>query len=205
MTVSEYLQNPCRASSLPYWKTERLVIPAQLDILRDDAFVPDRCRGADEPYFKMIHDLRGIGRPTLPARFACVPCSIDGFADHIRACYADVGISPKELRAYREHPVFDPDLWIAVAERESRTIVATGIAELDARIGEGILEWIQVSPAYRRQGLGAYVVCELLRRMQGRAQFATVCGRVHSPSNPFSLYTACGFRDPVIWHVVTRE
>ena len=29
--------------------------------------------------------------------------------------------------------------------------VATGIAELDTRIGEGILEWIQVSPKYRRR------------------------------------------------------
>ena len=40
--------------------------------------------------------------------------------------------------------------------------MATGIAELDREIGEGVLEWIQVSKDYRRRELGSYLVCELL-------------------------------------------
>ncbi len=58
--------------------------------------------------------------------------------------------------------------------KRTEKTAATGIAEFDVRIGEGILEWIQVSPEYRNRGLGAFVVNELLYRMQGKAGFVTV-------------------------------
>ena len=80
-----------------------------------------------------------------------------------------------------------------------------GIGEIDPRIGEGILEWIQVSPAYRRRGLGQVLVCRLLEHMRGKARFVTVSGRLNSPSQPLALYLSCGFQHPVIWHVLTRD
>ena len=36
--------------------------------------------------------------------------------------------------------------------------VALGIAELDQEVREGMLEWIQVLPSYRRRGLGCGIV-----------------------------------------------
>jgi hypothetical protein len=50
-----------------------------------------------------------------------------------------------------------------------------------------------------------FIVCELLRRMQGKAAFATVSGRINNPARPMALYHACGFTDPVIWHVITIQ
>ena len=38
MTAEEYRKDPCRASSLPFWKTEGLRLPATLRVLREDAF-----------------------------------------------------------------------------------------------------------------------------------------------------------------------
>lgn len=96
-------------------------------------------------------------------------------------------------------------LWIAVKDNLTEKTVATGIAELDTRIGEGILEWIQVSPKYRRMGLGAFVVNELLNRMKGKADFVTVSGEVKNRTNPLALYERCGFSEKVIWHILTKQ
>lgn len=205
MDRAVYLADPCGASSLPYWKTEGLILPPGLSVLRDDCFNAALFPGRDEPYFKMLHDLKEIPSVPLPEQIAVSPCGVSDFAGHINSCYDEEHISPQELSAYLSHPVYDPALWLALADRDSGRIAATGIAELDGRIGEGMLEWIQVSPAYRRKGLGAYLVCELLRRMQGRADFVTVSGRVDSASRPMRLYAACGFASPVIWHVVKAE
>lgn len=78
------------------------------------------------------------------------------------------------------------------------------MAELDAEIKEGILEWIQVSPEYRGKGLGKFVVNELLWRMKDKAEFATVSGKVNNSTNPRGLYIACGFFGEEIWHVMRK-
>lgn len=104
-------------------------------------------------------------------------------------------------KAYKNHPVYDPFLWVAVKDELTGKTVATGIAELDARIGEGVLEWIQVSPTYRGKGLGAYLVNELLSRLKGKADFVTVSGKIKNRTNPLKLYENCGFSEKVIWHV----
>ena len=202
MQTEEYLADPCRASSLPYWKTESMPVPKGITIIRDDLFSGSGCAGKDEPYFKLMHNLQAVRRAPLPEGYGMVPAGVEDFSAQINACYLQEHISPDELLDYRSHPVYMPDLWIAVADLKCGKIAATGIAEYDPRIGEGILEWIQVLPDYRRKGLGSFVVCELLKRMQNRARFVTVSGRMKNDSNPFALYTACGFGNPVIWHVV---
>lgn len=203
MKIETYWNDPCGASSLPYWKTETVTVPPNIRVVRDDVFDPSRFRGRDEPYFKLMHPLKSIKEPVLPGDYALAQCSIVDYVNQINACYAREHLTEEELLAYLSHPVYREDLWLAVKDRESGAIVATGIAELDARIGEGVLEWIQVLPAYRRKGLGSYVVCELLKRMGNQARFATVSGRMRNESAPLALYRSCGFVAPVLWHVIT--
>ncbi|MBQ8162058.1 MAG: GNAT family N-acetyltransferase [Clostridia bacterium] len=203
MDAVDYLKNPCAMSSLPLWKTNSVTMPSHLRILRDDEFRSCPLPGHDEPYFRLQHDLRSIPDSPLCSAYELTACSVDAFAEHINACYDLEHVSAEELAAYTARPVFDPSLWIAVADRKTHRIVATGIAELDTDIAEGILEWIQVSPSCRRQGLGTFVVCELLRRMLGKAKFVTVSGRMQSESCPYALYRVCGFDHPVIWHVIS--
>ena len=88
------------------------------------------------------------------------------------------------MRSYTTRPVYDTALWLAVKDDQTGNIVATGIAELDREIGEGILEWIQVSQDYRRKGLGRYIVSEFLWRMKGKAGFATVSGQCNNRQYP---------------------
>ena len=202
MKIEEYLSDPCGASSLPYWKTVSMSIPEGITIIRDDRLSGKECNGKDEPYFRMMHNLQVIKDSPLPKGYGIVNAGIDDFSAQINSCYTEEHISPEELQAYRSHPVYMPDLWIAVADLKNRKTIATGIAEFDSNIGEGILEWIQVSPEYRKKGLGSFIVCELLKRLRNRAGFVTVSGRMNNESNPYALYASCGFGNPVIWHVI---
>jgi len=200
-----YLANPCKASSLPFWKTNLVEIPENMKIVLDEDLHSVGVREyVDEKYFKLIHGMNDIEKPVLDGRYEMPCCEVSEYAKHIAACYSDVGISPEELMDYQTHAVYDRDLWIAVTERGQNTVVASGIAELDADIKEGILEWIQVSPEHRGKGLGKFVVNELLWRMKDKAEFVTVSGKLDNPTNPRELYVSYGFSDEAIWHVMRK-
>ena len=201
----EYLRNPCFASSIPYWKMQNIHIPSDLHILHHHSFVPLEWSGfRDEQYFRLSHPLNDLEHPTLPVGFSMCHCSLEEYAAHISACYPALRMSVETLLEFRNHPVYRPELWLAIRDDRSGRIVATGIAEYDPELREGILEWIQVLPAYRRMGLGSFVVRELLWRMGGFADFVTVSGRCDNPSNPEALYRACGFLGNDVWHILRK-
>ena len=207
MDKARYLLDPCGASSLPFWKTNIVAIPDHLMILREgDPRLKTLCRGyIDTPYFKLIHRMEGIGAAAPPKGFHFISPSAKALSEHIAVCYAEERASKEELLTYRTHPAFSSDLWLAIVDHKSGCVVASGVAELDPTIREGILEWIQVSPTYRRQGWGRTIVRELLFRMKGRADFVTVSGKLHDPSNPRTFYEGCGFEGGVVWHVLRKE
>ena len=205
MEQEVYLANPCKASSLPFWKTNLINIPDNMKIVLEEDVASIAVQGyTDERFFKLIHRMKDIKKPVLDNQYEIVCCEVSEYAKHNNACYDDVGISVEELMNYQTHTVYDRDLWIAVTESGQNKVVASGIAELDADIKEGILEWIQVSPKHRGKGLGKFVVNELLWRMKDKAEFVTVSGKVDNPTNPRELYIACGFSGEEIWHVMRR-
>jgi len=205
MEKEVYLENPCKASSLPYWKSNLIKIPENMKVVLEEDLQSDEAQGySDERFFKLIHRLKNIEKPTLDNRYELVCCEVSEYAKHIATCYSDVGISPEELMDYQTHTVYDRDLWIAVTERGCDEIIASGIAELDTDIKEGILEWIQVLPEYRGKGLGKFIVNELLWRMKDQAEFVTVSGKVDNETHPRELYIACGFFGEEIWHVMKK-
>lgn len=206
MEKETYLADPCRASSLPFWKTNSVKVPEGMLILRED---DPRREGlshtyTDTPYFKLIHPMQRIARPVLPMGFCFITPDEKTLSEHIEACYPSERASVSELASYRLHPTYAPDLWLAIQDNETKAVIASGIAELDTDIREGILEWIQVSPAYRRQEFGQLIVNELLSRLQGRADFVTVSGKQNDLLNPRALYERCGFGAGMIWHILTK-
>ena len=205
MNPDDYKQDPCGMSSLPFWKTNNISIPPSMMILRDDQFIDSAEGCCDTPYFKLVHFLHGVTPFMPPEGFSVVSADENSFAAHISHCYEKERVSADELTQYKNRPVYDPDLWIALKENRTGEIAATGIAEFDRSIREGVLEWIQVTPEYRRHGLGRFLVNELLLRMEGNADFVTVSGRMDNQTNPFALYRSCGFQNPVIWHVLQRQ
>ena len=205
ITKEQYLVDPCKASSIPYWKAKSITIPDGIKILHQDEYDSTEYQNyIDEPYFRLIHDLKGLSKPVLPQGYSLYTAPLSEYAAHINSCYDGIGISEGELRSYTLRPVYDAALWLAVKDERTGTIVATGIAELDREIGEGILEWIQVSQNHRGKGIGRYVVSELLWRIKEKAGFAAVSGQCNNPTNPEGLYRKCGFTGNDVWHILRK-
>lgn len=206
ISKEQYLSDPCRASSIPYWKAKSIEIPDGMEILHQEdnpetAYQPY----IDTSYFRLRHDLHGLSAAVMPHGYMLCEATLGDYAAHINSCYTGIGITEAELRLYTTRPVYDAALWLAVKDGQTDRIVATGIAELDRDIGEGVLEWIQVSDPHRGHGLGTYIVSELLWRMKDKAQFATVSGQCQNHTNPERLYRRCGFTGSDVWHILRKR
>ena len=207
LVLQSYLNDPCGTASLPYWKQKGIVVPDSMRIVHDRDFSNDMLRDySDEPYFRLYHDLQDI--PPITAEgveIVSEAASIDEFVRLINASYEDLRVSAEQMESYQRTPVFCPDLWLLLKEKETGTILGGGIADYDREIGELILEWIQVLPQYRQRGYGQVIVNGLLAKMQGVARFATVSGKVNNPTNPEGLYRRCGFTGNDVWHILTKR
>jgi ribosomal protein S18 acetylase RimI-like enzyme len=207
LTKERYKSDPCGTLSIPYHKSKGLKLPKGILIVHDKDFDPAAFGGyADTPYFRLMHGLSDIPAPD-EAVFAVSTAGeedIPLIADVINRSYADIGITRERLLSMRLSAVFDPALWVIACEKSSGLPAACGIAELDRETGEGALEWIQTLPGFRRRGAGKRVVLELLSRLSGKAEFATVSGRAKGPDSPENFYRACGFTGNDIWHVLVK-
>lgn len=155
-----------------------------------------------EAYFRLIHK-------ESPPLYVCPPGfnykdahpqrEIDAVTKFLKSCYQELDVDESVVRSWLKHPVYDPNLWVWIMDEAANTPAALGIAELDRRVPEGSLEWIQVLPPYLKQGLGKAVVAELLRRISGKAEFTTVAGKIKNLSQPDRLYRRCGFTGRDVW------
>ena len=109
-----------------------------------------------------------------------------------------------QVQSWIESGVFKKELWIFIEDDRTKENVALGIAELDQEVREGMLEWIQVLPSYRRRGLGCEIVNKLLFNMKPYADFVTVSGQVDNNTKPEKLYRLCGFVGNDIWHIIRK-
>lgn len=200
-----YAQNPCGASSLPYWKARRMEMPEDVRILHASAW-PGVCPAgyADELYFRLYHDLRALKTPRWPAAFEMCGATLEEVAAHIRTCYSGARVSAQTLLEEAPPQAGLRLCWVAAREKKSGELAATALAVVYAEMREASLEWIQVSPAFRRRGLGACVVRALLERLAEQADFATVSGRARHEARVENLYRACGFTGQDVWHILTR-
>ncbi len=133
----------------------------------------------------------------LPAEAGLVAQVIGRSYVHMRPDLDDV------IR-WMQQPVFDASLWVWIIDERTHQAAGLGIAEFDRKRGEASLEWIQVLPEYRGQGLGKGLVTRLLRQLAGQAWLVTVSGEADNPSDPEYLYRRCGFVGKDVWWVLRR-
>jgi len=66
MEKTVYLANPCKASSLPYWKSNLIQIPENMKVVLEDDLQSVEVQGySDERFFKLIHHMKNIEKPML--------------------------------------------------------------------------------------------------------------------------------------------
>ena len=159
-------------------------------------------------YFRLSHDLSRLPPGELPAGYRLrqveLPNEAEAAASLIAACYPDIRPAPEAVRNWAGHPTHAADLWLWVLAPDGSP-AGLGIAELDGSVPEGSLEWIQVLHTNRGLGLGTALVCELLRRLAGRALFATVSGQVNNLTRPERLYRRCEFTGGDVWVLMQSE
>lgn len=207
ISLTEYLKDPCGTLSVPYWKNKNIITPDHIKIVHQKDYSAEDFSGfTDEPYFRLIHRLENIEAFSLDGFYARTAESDDIplIVDLINKSYTDISVSCGQISALTHLDVYDKNLWLIAYDKDN-SAVGCGIADLDVEAKEGILEWIQVLPEYRGNKIGRLIVNELLCRMAGKADFATVSGKVDNISKPEILYRKCGFTGGDVWHILHRK
>ena len=206
--IEVYRRNPCGVLSIPYWKSKRITIPENMRIVHNDNYEKTNYLNyCDEPYFRLFHSLSNVRNTALDGITIVTANHNDilGIVDVINDSYADLSVTYEQMIGYTETEVFCPELWILAVDKSTGCIAGCGIADLDSELREGIIEWIQVLPRYRKRGIAQILVNELLSRMKGKVDFATVSGKLNDSNSPEKLYRKCGFVGKDIWHVLTAK
>ncbi len=208
ITLTEYLNNPCGALSIPYWKAKNIVIPPDMKIQHNKDFREDILSDyTDEKYFRLYHNLKKIPKITNDD-FEIVTATrkdIKEIVQIINDSYTDISVNKELIKSYTKTPVYNEELWVMVKEKATDKYVGCGIADFDAEAKEVILEWIQVLPQHRGKKIGQLIVTELLFRIKDIADFATVSGKVDNITNPEALYRKCGFFGNDVWHILHKK
>ncbi len=212
----KYIEDPCRFSSLPLWKEQSFVRPQGLRVFHREEWAALSAEkrsfcGQTQRFFRVKHDLQEIPASPLPDGLQSMPvmcldeeeqARVAGF---IQACYPDIAFNRESATSLTRTPAFCPKLWLWIKDEQHKSL-ALGLCDADIRTGEGILEWIQVHPSARGQGIGSMLVCELLRRMKVmELSFATVSGDLDNLDNPLGLYRRCGFTGEDVWYISSKE
>jgi len=206
---TQYLQNPCETFATAYWKEQWFLKPKGIIIrLEKDSTVCETVSGKGTRYFRLIHYLNEFRQAVLPENYSfrnvVLPNEAELVASLINGCYDGSSQTKDNVLQWAAYPVFNNELWVFVWDNIKDVPAALGIADFDADINEGSLEWIQVLPSYRRNGLGEMIVLELLSRLKEKADFVTVSGEIDNVTNPQQLYRRCGFVGDTVW-VIQRE
>lgn len=86
ITKEQYLAEPCKVSSIPYWKAKSIAIPEHMKILHHEDYSEIEYQHyIDEPYFRLYHNLQDLSAPTLPKGYSRCEANIADFVAHINS------------------------------------------------------------------------------------------------------------------------
>ncbi|ABX41411.1 GNAT family N-acetyltransferase [Lachnoclostridium phytofermentans] len=169
MTKSEYLKNPGRMASLPFWKEQKYGNLSTIKIVHEEQYKESDYRNyTKKHYFKLIHRLNEVPRLILDSSLEIDVVKIDQLefvANFINQCYENIRVSKDEVSKWMNESVFSPTTWVTIS-KIGVGVIALGIADFDEEVKEGIFEWIQVLPEYQGKGIGKILVIELLQRLK---------------------------------------
>ena len=155
-----------------------------------------------QKFFRIKHNLKFINKVKSLIMYVDIEKDKLELINMINECYKNENIlvSIDDVNNWTSHPTFNSKLWIKIIV--DNKIIASGIAEYDKECKEGILEWIQVLPNYRKKGYGKDIVNSLLLSLKELgATFVTVSGNLDNATKPELLYRKCGFEGNDLWYI----
>lgn len=204
VTKDEYLLNPCGTLSLPYWKNKTIKIQSNIAIIHKKNFKNQFDKY--KRFFRLLHLLESIDIPKIKVETINLDTDKIALINMFNKSYnaQKISVSENDILSWCNHPTYNNKLWIKI--EENGRIIASGIAEYDEELNEGILEWIQVLPEYQNKGYGKVIVNSLLIELKNLgAKFVTVSGNLDNLTNPEKLYRSCGFIGDDIWYICTAD
>lgn len=200
ISVKEYLNNPCGALSIPYWKAKNIIIPDSLVILHHTQF-----HYQYKEYQRFFRLLNPLKEEFLSSNNIKTINDLEDALSLLNLCFEkeDINLSIHDLMQMKKLSVYNENLWVGI--EKNGKLIACGIADFDEEIKEGIIEWLCVLPDYQRKGIGRKIVHELCNRLKGLgASFVTVSGRIGNTSNPEFFYRSCGFIGSDVWYICKK-
>lgn len=198
----EYLSNPCGTLSIPYWKNEIIKISSNIEIIHKNNFKHQFNKY--QRFYRLLNKLDSIENPKMNVEMINLEIDKAQLIEMINICYKNqnISVTDSDIINFTKHPTYSDKLWIKIMEKGM--MVASGIAEYDKELNEGVLEWIQVLPEYQNKGYGKDIVNALLMKLQEiGAQFVTVSGNLDN-INSLKLYKSCGFIGDDIWYICEK-
>lgn len=209
MTLEEYLANPSGLLSIPYWKAQKYIIPEHMMVVHNNNFSDNLLNDYnDTEYFRLIHNLKKINKADLPQEFFIATISEAHFSQLVELInnaytHLDISVSMEQVKGWTNTEVYESDLWRAVFKND--LMIGAIIADYDKNAKEAIIEWMQVLPEYRGNGIATALLNDSLQRIQGKADFVTVSGMVNNKTKPETIYRKCGFIGSDVWHILARK
>ena len=103
-----YKVNPCRESSLPYWKGKTFKLPEDMKVIHDEEF-NDELLGIynDNQYFRLLHSMDNINYELLDGYYIKTAKldDINIIIDVINESYTDISVTKEQMYSYTQTQV----------------------------------------------------------------------------------------------------
>lgn len=107
-----YLNNPCKSLSIPYWKHKSIKMPNDIEIIHMDHF----CNQYEkyQRYFRICHRLMDVKEVCNTVCLINLKCDKEELIKMMNECYIDENISIHEsdVDDWVKHPTFNELLWL---------------------------------------------------------------------------------------------
>lgn len=161
------------------------------------------------PYFRLRLGAASPAPGAAPGGFALrsadPPREALAIADLIARCQPGLPIDATAIRALTTTPAYAADYWLWAIDTASGRPAGLVIADYDPVLREGCIEFLHVDPAYRRHGLGTWLVQAVAARLRQQAELVTVAGELQSATPAQGLYRRCGFVGADVWWLLRRK
>lgn len=205
--ILAWAERRAREMERPCWFVEALETDAEkLATLAEAGYLPQTAVPVN-PWFK-LRMTQPVSVPDAPLpegvsiRSLRGPEEVDAYVALHRHAFRSEAMTARWRTATLNHPAYRPELDL-VAEASDGRLVGFCIGWLAAKTGH--LEPMGVHENFRRRGLGAALIAELLRRMARLGAERCLVEPERGPSPAVALYEARGFRTESRIHLCRKD